>query len=119
MPHTIKLTEDDQATILKALLASLEDKQQNVIRNPEKLRATQIQYELAGEKFLKPIICGSQGLKPNDNLFGWLIDQIEHSPNLRTSTLGQRAITIAQAAAQNRYGTYRTQANPAFGNLFQ
>ena len=119
MPHTIILTEPDQETILRALLASLEDKHQHVIRDPKKFEATRQQYELAGEKFMQPVICGSRGLRPRDNLFGWLIDQIEHSPHVRTSTIGQRAIAIAQAAAQNRYGVYTQSSNPQFGKLFE
>ena len=118
MSHRIELTPEDQKIILKVMVASLEDKCENVIRNATKREHTQREYESAAEKFLKPIICGRSGYTAGDNLFGWLIDQIDHSPHVKNTELGERAINIARACGRNRYEEYQRVTENNFHNLF-
>ena len=98
MAHTIHLIKEHKEVLLEALIQSMEIKEKK-LQNVETIDKMKAMYCDAAEKLLQPVECG----RINHNLFTWLIDQIKHSGRLYTNELGQYAITICQAANEDRY----------------
>lgn len=99
MSYRVVLTESDQAVMLQALICSLEIKQDLVIRDPARLRATQAQYESAGAKFMLPIVIH----RSHNNLMTWMADQIQHTPGMSDTDLGDQALQICESVIRNTY----------------
>jgi hypothetical protein len=98
MKHKIKLIRDHREILIETLAQSLEIKENKLVKI-DSLNGMRRQYYDAAEKIVQgEIECGRSGLKANDNLFGWIIDQIKHSGKLYKNELGQFAIDICEAA---------------------
>jgi len=102
MSHTISLTKTHKRILLEALLESHTIKEKK-LRNPEGLRIMTEMYNDAANKLLSNVECGKNGSKSSDNLFGWLIDQFNHSGNLPDTEFGKLAILICESAGRNQY----------------
>jgi hypothetical protein len=107
MAYTVYLSEQDQITVVHALLVSLDIKRDHVIRDPAKFRAARNQYSDAAEKVTRPVVCRSS----RNNLWTWIQDQIQHSPGLPGSPLGTEALRICEAARLNDYTAARPGTN--------
>lgn len=107
MPHTIELTKEHQEILIEALLLSLVDKEDNVLKDPHKIDLVREQYSDAANKLLKPVKCGMK----SKNIFVWIADQINHSPNIRGMEVAQRALAICDAAAHDRYDIFTRPHN--------
>jgi hypothetical protein len=99
MPHTINLEKRHQEILIEALLLSLDDKEESVLKDPHKIEAARGQYIDAAEKFMKPVKCGMK----SKNIFTWTADQINHSPHIKHMEIAQHALIICAAAANDRY----------------
>lgn len=99
MPHKITLIREHQEILIEALYHSLNNKIDRVIKDDSKIPAVIKQYEDAAEKLLTPVHCG----RKDNNIFTWLIDQLQHSPGVLHTELVQRAILICRYAAENEY----------------
>ena len=105
MSHTVNLTKTHKKILLTCLDESHTIKY-NKLRNPESRdKMTQL-YNSVGAKLLEPVVCGRIGTKVSDNVFGWYIDQINHSGNLAESEFGKYAIEICRAAGTNQYDKF-------------
>jgi hypothetical protein len=111
MPHTIILESKHQEIIVEALLMSIIDKEQNVIKSDEKLELARKQYIDASQKIMKPVKCGMI----SNNLFTWIIDQINHSPNIKYMETAMYAKVICEMAATNKYDIF-TEKSPVSYN---
>jgi len=109
MPHTIELEPRHQEILVEALLLSLTDKESGVLKDPKKIELARHKYIDAAEKLLVPVKCG---MKTN-NLFTWIIDQINHSPNIRDMEVAQHALIICNSAASDRYHIFIKQVELA------
>lgn len=63
------------------------------------------------------IECGRRGWRPEDNVFGWIRDQIFHSGRLEETELGKHAIDICEAAGGDTYAAYNR--NSVFTTFFE
>lgn len=102
MSHQVSLTRTHQRILLEALLQSMEIKSKKLVKQ-DSIRIMNKMYNDAAEKIVKGVVCGKTGSKASDNLFGWLVDQFNHSGKLPDTEFGQLAISICQAAGENRY----------------
>jgi len=107
MPHVIDLTDSHKRILLEVLLLSQEHKEMR-LRNPDSLVRMRKEYIKAAEQIYDslPIECGREGIRLNDNLFGWLRDQMFHSGKLLDTEIGRLAISICEAAGEDRYQQY-------------
>jgi len=102
MTHTVNLTSAHKRILLECLLESHTIKE-NKLRNPDSLKQMTELYNAVGTKLLEPVVCGKTGTKVSDNVFGWYIDQINHSGKLPDTEFGKLAIEICRAAGMNNY----------------
>jgi hypothetical protein len=103
MTHTIKLSLEDQRTMLEALIAS-QDIKLKKLQKPESINLMLKQYLDAAEKMLEPITIA----KRDNNLMTWFIDQMRHSGKLWNTELCSRAVTIAQRVIDDEYTHYKS-----------
>ena len=101
--HTIKLCKDDIRTMLEALIASQDIKEQK-LQKPDSIALMRRQYLDAAEKMLVPITIHDR----HKNLMTWFIDQMKHSGKLWNTELCTRACTIAQRVIDNEYEHYKS-----------
>jgi len=107
MPHQVTLTDSHKRILLEVLLLSQEHKLKR-LRNPDSLTRMQTEYLAVAEKIYDglPIECGREGIRLNDNLFGWFRDQLFHSGPLINTEIGRLAVDICEAAGEDRYQQY-------------
>jgi hypothetical protein len=103
MTHTIRLSLEDQRTMLEALIAS-QDIKLKKLQKPESIGLMLKQYLDAAEKMLEPITI----VKRDNNLMTWFIDQMRHSGKLWNTELCSRAVTIAQRVIDDEYTHYKS-----------
>jgi hypothetical protein len=102
MAHTITLTTTHQIALIMALDDSLQIKCNYTIKDKSKIDETERQYSSAMLKLTKPVKCGTR----QNNLFTWIIDQINHSADYHYTERAQYCIIICQAAAANKYSDF-------------
>ena len=119
MSHKVKLTKFHKTQILQTLADSEEYKEFKKLRDPESIRIMKKKYNEAATQIYteREIVCGKVGIKPSDNLFGWIRDQILHSGPLAKQELGIAVISICEAAGEGRYDEFNGGGN-MFGKLF-
>jgi hypothetical protein len=105
MSHEIKLNKFHKKVLGEVLYDSLIYKRDVKLRNPESIAKMEEEYCGAVRQIVEDdiITCGKTGTRPKDNFFGWIKDQILHSGKLANSEWGQLAISICEAAGENRY----------------
>jgi hypothetical protein len=103
MSHSVKLSKEDQRTMLEALIASQEIKERKLQR-PDSIKAMNQQYYEAAQKMLEPITIN----KRDNNLMTWFIDQMKHSGKLWETELCSRACLIAQRVIDDNYTHYKS-----------
>jgi hypothetical protein len=119
MAHEVKLKKLHKIQILQALAESEDYKEFRKLRDPESIRIMKQQYSDAAEKIAydPEISCGRVGSRAGDNLFGWIVDQLNHSGKLAKQELGIAVIEICKAAGEGRYDEFCGGGN-MFGKLF-
>ena len=103
MSHTVTLRREDKITLLEALAASEEIKEQK-IQNPDSLDQMHDQYLKAAHKMLEPITIHDR----KKNIMTWYIDQLKHSGKLWETELAKRAISIAESVINDDYVHYKS-----------
>ena len=116
MSHVIHLLPRHQRVLIQALIESAEIKSRLVIRDAQSLDVMNSQYADAGEKFLEPVRVHDR----RKNLFTWFLDQIAHTPHLRTQELGVWASVIADSCIKNVYSEFCGSADQTnFHDIFE
>ena len=104
MAHTINLTTTHKIALIMALDDSLQIKCGYIIKDKSKIDETERQYHSAMVKLTKPVKCGNR----SNNLFTWIIDQINHSADYHYTERGRYAKIICEAAAADKYDHLNT-----------
>lgn len=118
MSHKTRLKKQHLQILLEAIHTSREYKLRN-LRNPSSKDLMIQQYRKAEDRLCSEIEieCGKRGHQANDNLFGWIRDQIFHSGKLDETELGKNAIDICEAAGDNCYEQFCKHT--IFNSLFE
>jgi hypothetical protein len=108
MAFRVKLTKNHQRVLLEALATSQEIKQKK-LRNPESKSRMNEEYYAAALRILNEtegVECGRTGVKPGDNIFAWICDQLYHSGDMTETEFGKLSLNICEAAGNNSYEAY-------------
>ena len=105
MAHEIELIPRDQIILLEVLAMSC-DYKMATLKSRASIEQMSTYYMDAAEKIRLNHIKIN---KTKSNLFTWLIDQIRFSKPVAAATIGQEAIEICRAAADNSYQQHRQQ----------
>lgn len=103
MRYTVKLTDDDQRTMLEALIAS-QDMKLKKLQKADSIIIMKRQYYDAAVKITEPITINRR----DNNLMTWFIDQMKHSGRFWNTELCMRACAIADRVIANEYDHYKS-----------
>lgn len=107
MPHTVKLTLEDQILLLNLLADSFDYKFEKKLKSQESIQQMSEYYISAAEKIRDNYI---EVRHAKNNFFTWLADNLSHSgKDIYASDSCQTALEVCQAASRNTYEEFTQQ----------